>query len=145
MAETHVFELNIMSINGVFFNDKVRSVVVPCLDGSMQICAHHEEMWLAIYEGEIRIETREGEWVTGICGVGSLQFANNRCMIVADTVEKPEDIDYIRAKEAAEIAQERIRQKNSIAEYKMSQAALARALNRMKAASSGNRRIGGLD
>jgi F-type H+-transporting ATPase subunit epsilon len=57
-------------------------------------------------------------------------------------MERPEDIDVNRAKEALEIAKERMRQRNSIAEYKMSQAAMARALSRLKASQ---KKIGGLD
>ena len=59
-------------------------------------------------------------------------------MILVDTVERPEDIDIRRAQEALEAAEEKIRQKNSIQEYKMSQAAMARALSRLKLASKYN-------
>ena len=40
--------------------------------------------------------------------------ANNRVTVLADTVERPEEVDANRAKEALERAQERLRQK---AEY----------------------------
>ena len=45
---------------------------------------------------------------------------------------RPEEVDVNRAKEALERAQERLRQKQSIQEYHMTQAAMARALTRLK-------------
>jgi F-type H+-transporting ATPase subunit epsilon len=49
-----------------------------------------------------------------------------------DSAEKPEDIDRVRAQEAKERAQERLRQKESLKEYKQSEASLARALTRLR-------------
>ena len=142
MANANTFGLQVMSINGIFFDGRAASITLPCSDGEMCIQSHHEEMWVAIYAGEIKIRKPDGEVVTGVCGNGSVQFANNRCLVLSDTMERPEDIDIRRAQEALEVARERMRQKNSIAEYKMSQAAMARALSRLKAT---NKRIGGLD
>lgn len=142
MADTHTFGLQVMSINGIFYDGRAKNIILPCEDGQRCIQAHHEGMWVAIYAGEIKIQKPDGEWMTAVCGNGSVQVANNRCIVLADTVERPEDIDVRRAQEAYELAQERIRQKNSIAEYKMGQAAMARALTRLKATHT---HIGGLD
>jgi F-type H+-transporting ATPase subunit epsilon len=142
MADVHTFGLQVMSINGVFFDGRACSITLPCVDGEMGIQPYHEEMWVAIYTGEIRITKPNGEVVVGVCGNGSVQFANNRCLVLADTMERPEDVAVNRAKEALQIAKERMRQRNSIAEYKMSQAAMARALSRLKASQ---KKIGGLD
>ena len=136
--DTHTFGLKVMSINGVFFDDRCRDVILPCIDGEMSLMAHHEEMFLAIYDGTMRIQKEDNSWIEAVVGIGSAQMANNRCMILVDTVERPEDIDIRRAKEALEAAEEKIRQKNSIQEYKMSQAAMARALSRLKLASKYN-------
>ena len=48
-------------------------------------------------------------------------------------MERPEDIDLKRAQEAKERAKEQLRQKQSIEEYYISRAALARAMSRLKA------------
>ena len=113
-TDTHTFGLQVMSINGVFFDDRCRNVILPCIDGEMSLMAHHEEMFLAIYDGTMRIQKEDNSWIEAVVGIGSAQMANNRCMILVDTVERPEDIDIRRAQEALEAAQEKIRQKNSI-------------------------------
>ena len=48
------------------------------------------------------------------------------------TMERPEEIDEKRAREALERANERLRQKQSIREYHMTRAAMARALARIR-------------
>ena len=51
---------------------------------------------------------------------------------LTDTIERPEDIDENRAREALERANERLRQNQSIREYHMTRAAMARALARIR-------------
>ncbi|MCR5102339.1 MAG: ATP synthase F1 subunit epsilon [Butyrivibrio sp.] len=130
-----LFRLQVMSINGVFFDGRVNAVIIPAIDGDREIMAHHEEMVIAVYNGEMRIQTEDGNWRRAVVGIGSAQVANNRVTILVDTCERPEDIDLRRAQEALEDAKEKMRQKKSIREYKMSQAAMARALSRIKSAS----------
>ena len=53
-------------------------------------------------------------------------------ILLADTVELPEEIDVTRAKAAKERAEERLRQRKSQIEYYQTQAALSRAMARLK-------------
>ena len=62
------------------------------------------------------------------------QIMNNRVTVLAESIERPEDIDLKRAQDAKERAQEQLRQKQSQQEYYISKASLARAMARMKAA-----------
>ena len=65
--------------------------------------------------------------------MGFAEIMNNRVSVLVNTAERPEDIDVKRAEEAKERAEERLRQKQSIQEYHLSQASLARAMARLKA------------
>ena len=95
--------------------------------------AHHEEMIIAIKPGEMRLRFEEnGDWQYAAIGQGFCQIANNRATLLADLIERPEEVDANRAREALERAQERMRQKQSIQEFHMTQAAMARALVRLK-------------
>ena len=89
-------------------------------------------MVIATSIGEIRITTNKGEQVVGVVGEGFVQIVNNRVVLIVDSAEKPEDIDRVRANEAKIRAEERLRQKESLKEYKQSEASLARALTRLK-------------
>ncbi len=126
------FRLQVMSINGVFFDDRAAEIILPCIDGEFAILANHEEMVLAIYNGKMTIRDAIGDKIEAVVGIGSAQIANNRVIVLVDTCEKPEDIDRNRAQRALERAEEEMRQNNSIKEYYTAQAAMARALSRLK-------------
>ena len=90
---------------------------------------------IATKEGEVRCRTDESsDWKKAVVGVGFVHIANNRVTMLVDTAERPEDIDAVRAKQAYERAVEQLRQKQSIQEYHMSRASLARAMARLKEA-----------
>ena len=55
--------------------------------------------------------------------------------MIAYSCERPEDIDTYRAQEALERAQEQLQQKQSMVEYQISTANMARAMARLKGAS----------
>lgn len=128
-----VFHLKIVSSNRIFFEGRCHCLIIPATDGEKAIMAHHEEMIIAIKSGEMRMQEDDGgEWKVAVIGQGFCQVANNRVTLLADTVERPDEVDANRAKEALERAQERLRQKQSIKEYHLTQAAMARALVRLK-------------
>ena len=126
------FFLTVTACDRVFYKGRALQVVMPLEDGEKAIQAHHENMVFAVDIGEIRIQTQEGEWITGVVGRGFAQVINNRVSILVDTAEHPDEIDVRRAREAKERAQEQLRQKQSIQEYYMSQASLARAMSRLR-------------
>ena len=127
------FYLKVISSNRIFYEGFCTCLIIPSVDGEKAIMAHHEEVIVAVDNGEMRMQKEEGgEWSYAVLGKGFCMVANNRVTVLADTVERPEEVDTNRAKEALERAQERLRQKQSIQEYHMTQAAMARALTRLK-------------
>ena len=94
-------------------------------------------MILASQEGELRFRIPgETDWHRAVVGLGIVQVANNRVTVVVDTAERPEDIDQVRARQALE--------KQSIREYHMSRASMARALSRLKASQQKGGHYNGL-
>ena len=127
------FYLKVISSNRIFYEGFCTCLIIPSVDGEKAIMAHHEEVIVAVDNGEMRMQKEEGgEWSYAVLGKGFCMVANNRVTVLADTVERPEEVDANRAKEALERAQERLRQKQSIQETHMTQAAMARALTRLK-------------
>ena len=128
----NTFYLRVISSNKIFFDGRAEKIVLPLEDGEKAVLAHHENMVIATSIGEIRITTSKGEQVIGVVGEGFVQIVNNRVVLIVDSAEKPEDIDRVRANEAKIRAEERLRQKERLKEYKQSEASLARALTRLK-------------
>ena len=107
------FYLKVISSNRIFYEGFCTCLIIPSVDGEKAIMAHHEEVIVAVDNGEMRMQKEEGgEWNYAVLGKGFCMVANNRVTVLADT--------------------ERLRQKQSIQEYHMTQAAMARALTRLK-------------
>ena len=128
------FWLKVIASDHVFYDGSCEALVVPAHDGEVGILPHREAMILAIQAGDLKFRIPgEQEYHHAVVGLGIVQVANNRVTVVVDTAERPEDIDEVRAKQALERAKEQLRQKQSIREYYMSKASMARALSRLKA------------
>ena len=127
------FSLRIIASDHVFYDGSCEILTVPAHDGPVSILAHHEAMMMATQEGEVRFRLAGStEWQEAVVGIGIVQVVNNRALMVVDSAERPEEIDVRRAQEALERAEEQMRQKQSLQEFKMSQASMARALSRLK-------------
>lgn len=129
------FTLRVIVSDKIFYDGKCVQLIIPATDGAMGILANHENMVVAVTNGDMRIQTEDGSWIEAAIGTGFAQISNNRAMVLADTAERPEDIDEERAKRALERAQVRLRQRQSLQEYHLSQAALSRAMSRLSMSS----------
>lgn len=129
------FYLKIISANRVFFSGRCSSLIIPAIDGEKEILAHHENMVIAVDDGEMRFKIEdENQWNYAVVGMGFVQIVNNRVTLLVETAERPEEIDEKRAREAMERAKESLRQKQSIQEFYHTQANLARAMARLRIA-----------
>ena len=130
----NTFSLKVIASDKVFFDGKCGIIIVPALDGEQAIMSHHEDMVIAVDEGEMRFQPEGSEdWEYAVVGMGFVEIVHNRVTLLVETAERPEEIDVARAQEAKERAEEQLRQKQSIHEYYHSRASLARAMARLKA------------
>ena len=128
------FYLKIIAANRVFYSGRCRSIIVPEYDGQKEILAHHEDMVIAVNDGEMRFQPEGSDnWEYAVVGIGFVEIVNNRVTLLVESAERPEEIDVARAREAKERAEEQMRQKQSIHEYYHTRASLARAMARLKA------------
>ena len=131
MAST--FYLEMVFPQDIFFSGNCQQIVLPGLDGSYGVLPNHEPMVTAITAGIVRFQDEEGRWHMAVASDGCVEVMPERVILLAATIERPEDIDRNRALAAKRRAEERLRQKQSQQEYYQTQAALARALARLKA------------
>ena len=148
------FELQVYAEDGVFYEGPCFELILPCVDGEKAFLAYHEDVVYAVYNGIMRIripvERAEGAdvaaaiadktiplsvWQEAVIGTGVAHFSNNRCVVLAETVERPDEIDENRARRALERAQEKMQRELSMREYRISQMAMARATARIRALS----------
>lgn len=132
------FYMRVLASDHVFYQGRVEAVTLPGDDGKRTVLAHHADSIISIREGELRFRDVEENWHEAIVGLGFAEMINNRLTILVDTAERPEDIDRKRAEEAKARAEEQLRQKQSMQEYYMSKASLARAMTRLSATNKKN-------
>ena len=129
MAKT--FHLEIIATDRIFYQGECEHLVITAIDGLLGILPGHEPLVTSLPTGELKYMV-DGEWHYAAISEGFIQVMPDKAVILADSCELPEEIDIKRAEEARERAEEMMRQKQSIREYYETQAALNRAMNRLK-------------
>jgi len=132
------FSLKVIASDKIFYDGRAEVLIIPEIDGERAILAHHEDMVIAIGIGDMKFRLEDNTWINAVVGQGFAQVINNRVSVLVDTVERPEDIDAARAMEALERAKEQLRQKQSLQDFHISQASMARAMSRLKSTSKFN-------
>lgn len=125
------FHLEVYTPERLFYDDEVEMVIVESSDGEVGILKGHIPMVAAVSVGELRILIDE-EWKAAFVNEGFIEVRPDATVILVRSAEWPEEIDAMRAEEALERAEERLRQKRSMTEYHQSKAALARAMARLR-------------
>ena len=147
MAET--FHLSLLTPEKSFLEAEVTSIVAPGSEGYLGVLANHAPLITALAPGKLTIKFAEGgaggagsaaagpagEAVYAISG-GFLEVSDNKATILADALEPPESIDVARARRARERAEERLKDLSGKVDGVRAEAALARAINRIRIAST---------
>ena len=127
----NTFYLKIVACDRVFYEGDATTLVFPVEDGEMAILAHHEQMMTNIEIGTIRFKTPDGREQVAIVSDGMLTVKKNRGDVIVYSAERPEEIDEFRAEAAAERAREKLSHQQSLVDYNISVASLARAMARL--------------
>lgn len=130
----NTFHLKILACDKVFYDGQAEIFVFPAYDGEMAIMANHEQMTSTIEIGEVRFRTDKGKEIKAIVSDGLIEVEGNNVTVIVFSAERPQDIDKFRAEAALERAREQLSAKQSIEEYHISRASLARAMARLKGA-----------
>ncbi len=125
------FNLEIVTPERKFFQEEVEMLVLKTPDGEMGVLKGHIPMVTTVSIGPARI-LHEGQWKQAVLTTGFMEIGRSSTVILVDTAEWPHEIDINRAQEARRRAEERLHRKLSRIEYQRSQAALSRALARLK-------------
>ena len=125
------FYLEIITPEKQFYVGPASSLVMPALDGEYGVQPGHEPIVSAIEPGLVRFQA-DGAWNEVVVSDGFAEVMPDYVILLVSSAERPEEIDRARAERAKERAEERLRQKQSVREYHLSKAALARAMARLR-------------
>ena len=127
----NAFQLTVLAADKPFYDGPCESLRFPGSDGLYGVQASHRNMITAIVPGTLRFRMPEGEEQTAAISEGLIKVEDNHVLILADTIERPEDIDVNRAKRDADEAREILLQKRSLQDHHSARARMVRALNRL--------------
>ena len=128
------FQLTIVSPEGLMYSDTVTMLILKGADGELGIAPGHTQLLTSVVPGALRILAAEQEneelfYVSG----GILEVQPHEVSILADTVERPQDVNESAAIEAKTAAEQIIKDKKLGSEsYKKTHTDLAEALAKLK-------------
>lgn len=131
------FNLRIAAIRRDFYTGPCESLVFTTLDGMVGILADHVPTVYAVSAGELRF-TVDGDTKVLAVGDGMARVSGNKVTILVDFAELASEIDAIRAQDALERAEATIRAKEDSRAVANAEAALSRAIARLKVAKKGH-------
>lgn len=132
----NTFKVHILAADKTFYDGDCESLILPTINGQYGILADHCNMISAVVPGKLTYRQPGGQNKLAAVSSGLVKVENNEVLVLVDSAERPEDIDIIKAKRAADNAKEALLQKQSIREYHTAQMALARAIARLRVKNS---------
>jgi len=131
MAKT--LKLEVVTPEKQVFSDEVQSIIVPAAEGYLGVLPNHAPLISGLKPGIIKYRQEGKTRLLAISG-GFMEVSANKVTILADTAERPEQVDVERAKAARERAEKRLKERPPGLDVARAEFALQRALARLRAA-----------
>jgi F-type H+-transporting ATPase subunit epsilon len=125
--------LEIITPEKTTYKDVIDSITIPGKLGSFQVLKDHAPLISSFEVGVITVQKNGNKNFFSTSG-GTVEVEKNKILVLADSVEKVDEIDVDRARQAKERAEQRLARKHEaeISESR-AEAALKRAVNRINA------------
>jgi F-type H+-transporting ATPase subunit epsilon len=124
-------KLEIVTPDKLVLSEEVDYVGAPGYEGEFGVLPNHIPFLSALQIGNLYFKKGGRSHFVFVSG-GFADVSNNKVTILAESAEKAEDIDIERARKARERAEQRLAQQKEKVDYARAQAALHRALARMR-------------
>lgn len=125
-------KLEIVTPSKTAFSGAINSISVPGTSGAFQVLYNHAPILSSFEIGVIKIsDSNNNELIFATSG-GTIEVLENKILILAESLERPKEIDIDRAEKAKDRAKERLASKGKEIDQSRAEAALQRAINRIK-------------
>ncbi len=125
-------QLDIVSAENEIFSGLVEMVVASAELGEIGITPGHAPLLTLLRPGEVRVTLQGGETALYYVSGGMLEVQPHQVTVLADAVERADDIDEAAALAAKTRAEEAIANKNTDIDYSVASAELARAMAQIR-------------
>ncbi len=123
--------VEILTPEKVFFEGDIDSLTVETSGGQVGLLVNHAPMAIGLQPGVIKMRTGE-DVKLAVNGEGFVEVRPDKTIILCQTMEWPEEVEVNRVQSAIEEHERKLRESQSVVEYKMSKATLARAFARLR-------------
>ncbi len=125
MSTLHI---RVVTPEGSILDQEAQSIVLPAVEGEMEVLPGHIPMMVQVKPGELRVR-REGQYEEFAIGEGFAQISGTQVSLATDLAVKESEIDENTVQAAIKRAEDAIRaQTLKGEELEATQAALARCL-----------------
>ena len=133
MADERSFQLRIITPERVFFEGPVDMIEFNTTEGEIGIYRNHAPLTVIIKPGILTIT--DGESVKeAALHAGFAEILQDQVTIMAEIIERPDEIDISRAEEAKKRAEDRLASKTPETDVARAETALRRAMARIEVA-----------
>jgi len=99
-------KFEIVTPERVVLKEEISQVTVPTKEGEITVLPKHTPLVSTLKPGVIELKKKTGEVVIMSVSGGFIEVLRNKVVILADTAERAEELDLIRAEEARARAEE---------------------------------------
>ncbi len=126
--------VNIVTPSRTVYDGDVQSITLPGTIGNFQVLYNHAPLMSSLEIGQIKIEDGQGDKKVFATSGGTVEVLDNKVIVLAETLESPDEIDTQRAEDAKKRAKQRIAKETDEKDIDIIRAELAlrRAINRLK-------------
>lgn len=125
-------KIEIVTPSSVVYNEDINVLEAPAMDGLIGILPRHAPLVTGLKTGVLQIKKDE-EKINIPISDGFMEVKPKIINVVVRTAELPHNIDIERAKQAKERAEKRMEKNENKTDTARAQAALERAMARLKA------------
>ena len=123
----------------VLTQDGVDEVIAPGIEGELAVLPQHAAFMTMLAPGELILKRGNDETPFAVTG-GFFEVLDKKVIVLADAAERADEIDVTRAEQARERARLALERRESTEDLAAAQAALQRALIRLRVAEQRRRR-----
>ncbi|MDE2881874.1 MAG: F0F1 ATP synthase subunit epsilon [Acidobacteriota bacterium] len=135
MSTPSRLQLEVITPGGVVFRDDVDYVEAPAVFGYIGILPGHAPLLYQIRSGQLQYRQGEEQHYLAVHW-GFLEVLDDTVTVLAETAERPQDIDLARAESALNRAKARLEEFGAAYDVDQAQQAVARAEARLRAAEA---------
>jgi len=132
MVELPTFKVSVLTQEKVHLQTDAVHLEVPGGLGYLGVLANHAPLLTTLTPGKLVVSLRGGKDEVFAVSGGLLKVADNEAVVLAEAIERPEEIDIERAVKAKKRAEERLKSRQVELDLERAAKALQRALNRIR-------------